>query len=69
MNPNLLAVLGENACSSLTERWTLGEQTGGEVTRIPPLVSVLSSDDVLTSILMVSSGGITPRLTTSTVLS
>lgn len=66
---NLLEVLGENACSSLTERWTLGEQTGGEVTRIPPLGSVLSSEDVLTSILMVSKGGMTPRLTTSTVLS
>lgn len=60
---------GESPCSSLMVLCTRGVHAGGDETRMPPLGRVESSEEVLTRTWTVSIGGMTPRLTTNTVLS
>lgn len=65
----VLEKFGESPCSSLMVLCTRGVHTGGDETQMPPLGRVESSEEVLTRICTVSIGGMTPRLTTNTVLS
>lgn len=66
---HILEKFGDNPCSSLMVLCTRGVHTGRDETLMPPLGRVESSEEVLTRTCTVSKGGMTPRLTTSTVLS
>ena len=69
ISAHVLQKFGDRPCSSLMLLWTRGVQAGGERTLMPPQGRVQSSEEVLTRTCTVSRGGISPRCTSSTVLS